>query len=94
MSFGGRLAQIRATEASDPARRAWSSAEEFDLGHEVLSFARCPCRPRAINAVLLSARVFRAGSRRASFARASLLHLTEVWIKCNSEQGLGAVSIQ
>jgi len=32
MSFGGRLAQIRATEASDPARRAWSSAEEFDWG--------------------------------------------------------------
>jgi hypothetical protein len=34
MSFGGRLAQIRATEASDPARRAWSSAEEFDWGRE------------------------------------------------------------
>jgi hypothetical protein len=33
-SFGGRLAQIRATEASDPARRAWSSAEEFDLSKE------------------------------------------------------------
>ena len=32
MSFGGRLAQIRATEASDPERRAWSSAEEFDRG--------------------------------------------------------------
>ena len=34
MSFGGRLAQIRATEASDPARRAWSSAEELDWGKE------------------------------------------------------------
>jgi hypothetical protein len=34
MSFGGRLAQIRATEASDPARRAWSSAEGFDWGKE------------------------------------------------------------
>jgi hypothetical protein len=33
-SFGGRLAQIRATEAFDPARRAWSSAEEFDWGKE------------------------------------------------------------
>jgi hypothetical protein len=33
-SFGGRLAQIRATEASDPARRAWSSAEEFTWGKQ------------------------------------------------------------
>jgi hypothetical protein len=31
-SFGGRLAQIWATEASDPERWAWSSAEEFDRG--------------------------------------------------------------
>ena len=34
MSFGGRLAQVRATEASDPTRRAWPSAEEFDWGKE------------------------------------------------------------
>ena len=34
MSFGGGLAQIRATQACDPARRAWSSAEEFDWGKE------------------------------------------------------------
>jgi len=33
-SFGGRLAQIRATEASDPARRAWFSAEEFTWGKQ------------------------------------------------------------
>lgn len=31
-SFGGRLAQIRATRARDSERRAWSSAEEFDRG--------------------------------------------------------------
>ena len=28
-SFGGRLAQIRATQACDPARWAWSPAEEL-----------------------------------------------------------------
>jgi hypothetical protein len=31
-SFGGGLAQVWATEASDPERRAWSSAGEFDSG--------------------------------------------------------------
>src|SRR5258706_8560661 len=31
-SFGGGLAQIRATQACDSERRAWSSAEEFDWG--------------------------------------------------------------
>jgi hypothetical protein len=31
MSFGGRLAQIRAIQAWNSARRAWLSAEEFDL---------------------------------------------------------------
>jgi len=34
MSFGGRLAQIRATQACDSARRAWSSAEESAWGKE------------------------------------------------------------
>ena len=35
------------------------------------------------------------GGSGASSPQASwLLHLTEVWIKCNSEQVLGAVSIQ
>jgi hypothetical protein len=34
MSFGGRLAQIRAIQAWNSARRAWSSAEEFDSSGE------------------------------------------------------------
>jgi hypothetical protein len=34
MSFGGRLAQIRATQACDSARRAWFSAEELTWGKE------------------------------------------------------------
>jgi hypothetical protein len=54
MSFGGRLAQIRATEASDPARRAWSSAEEFAFGQVR------PSRLRAVNG---------APSPRACFSR-------------------------
>jgi hypothetical protein len=32
MSFGGRLAHIRAIQAWNSERRAWSSAEEFDRG--------------------------------------------------------------
>src|SRR5258707_5236677 len=32
MSFGGRLAQVRAIQAWNSERRAWSSAEEFDRG--------------------------------------------------------------
>ena len=32
MNFGGRLAQIRAIQAWNSERRAWSSAEEFDRG--------------------------------------------------------------
>jgi len=34
MSFGGRLAQIRAIQAWNSARRAWFSAEEFAWGKE------------------------------------------------------------
>jgi hypothetical protein len=34
MSFGGRLAQIRATQACDSARRAWFSAEESAWGKQ------------------------------------------------------------
>ncbi len=57
-SFGGRLAQIRATQACDPERRAWSSVEEF-------AWSGCaPCRLGAINALPLSARSFRAGRGR------------------------------
>ena len=61
--FGGRLAQIWATEASDPERRAWSSAEEFLCG-----WMR-PCRPRAINAPPLPARGFRAGRGRGEWGK-------------------------
>jgi hypothetical protein len=63
MSFGGRLAQIRATQACDSARRAWPSAEEFVFGP-----AR-PCRPRAVNALPLPARVFRAGRGRGEWGQ-------------------------
>ena len=51
MSFGGRLAQTRATEASDPERRAWSSAEESDRGecaHAGPEDKRAPS-PRAVS---------------------------------------------
>ena len=34
MSFGGRLAQIRAIQAWNSARRAWFSAEEFAWGKQ------------------------------------------------------------
>jgi hypothetical protein len=34
MSFGGRLAQVRAMQACNPERRAWSSAEDLDRGKE------------------------------------------------------------
>jgi len=81
MSFGGALAQIWATEASDPERRAWCSAEEF-----VFDWMR-PCRPRAINALPLPARGFRAGRGRGEWgtlgAAERLLQFTEVKINCN-----------
>ena len=62
-SFGGALAQIWATEASDPERRAWCSAEEF-----VFDWMR-PCRPRAINALPLPARGFRGGRGRGEWGK-------------------------
>jgi len=43
MSFGGRLAQIRAIQAWNSERRAWSSAEEFDR-------AGAPMQAQRINA--------------------------------------------
>jgi hypothetical protein len=80
-SFGGRLAQIQATEASDLGRRAWSSAEEF-----AFELAR-PCRLGAINALPLLARIFargEGGGRGVSSPQASeLLHLTVFKINCN-----------
>ncbi len=50
MSFGGRLAQIRAIQAWNSERRAWSSAEEFDRGgcaHAGPEDKRAPS-PRAV----------------------------------------------
>jgi hypothetical protein len=77
-SFGGRLAQIRAIQAWNSERRAWSSAEEFDRGgcaHAGPEDKRAPS-PRA---------VFRVGRGRGEWGVAqcgkcfflkSLLHLT------------------
>jgi hypothetical protein len=82
MSFGGRLAQIRAIQAWTSARRAWSSAEEFAFGQ-----VRRPSRLRAVNALPLPAHVFRAGRGRGEWGSSPqaswLLHLTEVKINCN-----------
>jgi hypothetical protein len=63
MSFGGRLAQIREIQAWTSARRAWSSAEEFGLERTR------PCRLRALNALPLLARVFRAGRGRGEWGQ-------------------------
>jgi hypothetical protein len=63
MSFGGRLAQIRAIQAWNSARRAWPSAEEFGLGRTR------PCRLRALNALPLPARFFRAGRGRGEWGQ-------------------------
>jgi hypothetical protein len=59
MSFGGRLAQVRAMQACNPERRAWSSAEELDRGKE--SDLR--------NAPLQAQSIKRAPSPRACFSR-------------------------
>ena len=63
MSFGGRLAQIRAIQAWNSTRRAWSSAEEFGLGRTR------PCRLGALNALPLPAHVFRAGRGRGEWGQ-------------------------
>ena len=63
MSFGGRLAQIRAIQAWNSARRAWPSAEEFAFG-----LVR-PCRLRAVNALPLPAHVFCAGRGRGEWGQ-------------------------
>src|SRR5258708_29308277 len=44
-SFGGRLAQIRAIQAWNSGRRAWSSAEEFDRGACALAGPEDKCAP-------------------------------------------------
>jgi len=80
MSFGGRLAQIRAIQAWTSERRAWSSAEEFDGRH-------APIQAQSRNALPLLARVFargEGGGRGVSSPQAGdLLHLTVFKIKCN-----------
>src|SRR5216684_1477525 len=58
-SFGGRLAQIRAMQACKPERRAWSSAEELNLGKES-DLGDAPSQAQSINALPLPAHVFRA----------------------------------
>src|SRR6266849_1968292 len=57
-SFGGRLAQIRATQACDSTRRAWPSTGEFALGFGV-----------GVVASLQAQSDKRAPSPRAVFAR-------------------------
>ncbi len=68
MSFGGRLAQMRATEASDPARRAWFSAEEFTWGKQS-ELGDAPLQAQSINALPLRARGFRAGRGRGEWGQ-------------------------
>jgi hypothetical protein len=57
MSFGGRLAQIRAVQAWTSARRAWPSAEEFELRRTR------PCRLRAQTRSLSPRAGFSRGER-------------------------------
>ncbi len=61
-SFGGRLAQIRAIQAWNSARRAWSSAEEFD-GGKSSEFGDAPLQVQSDK---------RAPSPRAGFSRGRL----------------------
>jgi len=56
MSFGGRLAQIRAMQACNPERRAWSSVEELNWGKES-ELGDAPLQAQSIN----SAPSLRAG---------------------------------
>ena len=69
MSFGGRLAQVRAMQACNPERRAWSSVEELDHGKES-DLADASLQAQSINALPLSARVFRAGRGRGEWGQA------------------------
>ena len=68
MSFGGRLAQIRAMQACNPERRAWSSAEELDRGKES-DLGNVPLQAPSINALPLPARFFRAGRGRGEWGQ-------------------------
>ncbi|SRR5258708_37628835 len=67
-SFGGRLAQIRAMQACNPERRAWSSVEELDRG-KASELGDAPLQAQSINALPLSAQVFRAGRGRGEWGQ-------------------------
>ena len=81
-SFGGRLAQIRAIQAWNSERRAWSSAEEFCRSD-------APRQAQSINALPLPAR-FCAGRGRGEWGSSpkasALLHLTVFKINCNGRE--------
>jgi len=68
MSFGRRLAQVRAMQACNPERRAWSSVEELDRGKES-ELGDAPLQAQSINALPLPARVFRAGRGRGEWGQ-------------------------
>jgi hypothetical protein len=65
MSFGGRLAQIRAIQAWNSERRAWSSTEEFDGGGCALAGPEDKCAPS-------SRAVFGRGERAGGVGRSAL----------------------
>jgi hypothetical protein len=67
MSFGGRLAQIRAIQAWNSARRAWSSAEEFDWG-KASELGDAPLQVQSDKRALsLRARFSRGGGWKSGF---------------------------
>jgi hypothetical protein len=68
MSFGGRLAQVRAMQACKPERRAWSSAEGFNRSKES-DFGDAPLQAQSINAHPLPAHVFCAGRGRGEWGQ-------------------------
>ena len=68
MSFGGRLAKIRAMQACKPERRAWSSVEELELGKKS-GLCDSPLQAPSINALPLPARVFCAGRGRGEWGQ-------------------------
>jgi hypothetical protein len=68
MSFGGRLAQIRAIQAWTSERRAWSSPEEFDRGKRS-DWRNAPLQAQSLNAPPLPAQVFRAGRGRGEWGQ-------------------------
>jgi len=71
MSFGGKLAQIRAIQAWNSDRRAWSSAEEFGRADAPMQAQRINAHPlpalslrgerRGRGAFVVFGKVFRKG---------------------------------